>query len=306
MNGQRIVFSIFIVAILYTGLRYFQAEAIQSEPEGNLIAFVANKEDSWDLFVMQSDGTDVVQLTHTPVDESSPSWDPSGQRIVYATSDGKLQIIDLSTKEVNSLPLAIFQGKYVQPDISPNGDKIAYVYFRSRKIDDTDLAIFDLTKGSLKILLVQRSSQFFPCWSPTGETIVYVNTLCGLECGQIVQELWLAEASGRIARQIAMTNSLCMQPAWSPDGKKIAFSTDKSGNHDIWILQVDSGVLEQVTTHPASDTDPSWSSDGERIAFTSTRSGMMEIWVMDKNGRNLKVLHPFGQGKIGFKDPDWR
>ena len=70
-------------------------------------------------------------------------------------------------------------------------------------------------------------------------------------------------------------------PTWSPDGKRIAFQSDRSGNWDIWIANVDGTGLAQLTRHPAEDRYAAWSPDGKKIAFTSKRSGNEDLWVLD-------------------------
>lgn len=60
-------------------------------------------------------------------------------------------------------------------------------------------------------------------------------------------------------------------PALSPDGRQVAFTSDRGGNHDIWVMPVTGGTPRQLTDHPADDDNPSWSPDGQQIAFDSTR-----------------------------------
>lgn len=69
-------------------------------------------------------------------------------------------------------------------------------------------------------------------------------------------------------------------PAWSPDGKRLAFQSDRSGNQDLWVVNVDGSQLAPLTSHEADDLLPAWSPDGGRIAFTSLRDGNPEIYVM--------------------------
>jgi TolB protein len=69
-------------------------------------------------------------------------------------------------------------------------------------------------------------------------------------------------------------------PSWSPDGKTIAFASDRSGNWDIWTVDTNGRHLRRITKTRSRDTHPSWSPDGKKIAFTSDRSGNQDIWVM--------------------------
>src|SRR5204863_1516747 len=67
-----------------------------------------------------------------------------------------------------------------------------------------------------------------------------------------------------------------LEPQWSHDGTRIAFSSDRSRNYDIWILDTRTGNLRQVTKNPAQDYAPAWSLDDHAIAFLSTRQGAGE------------------------------
>jgi tol-pal system beta propeller repeat protein TolB len=85
---------------------------------------------------------------------------------------------------------------------------------------------------------------------------------------------------------------LSLFPAWSPDGKRIAFVYQED-NSEIYLLNPDDqgqSRLTRLTNDPAGDTHPAWSPDGKRIAFTSDRSGYSEIYTMDPDGSNLTRL----------------
>src|SRR5690349_12199774 len=72
---------------------------------GGKIAFVANRNGNWDLFLMNGDGGGLAQLTDTPLDERQPSISPDGMRVAYSTSDGALWVMSLETKTAEALPL---------------------------------------------------------------------------------------------------------------------------------------------------------------------------------------------------------
>jgi TolB protein len=115
------------------------------------LTFVANVDGNWDLFLVNEDGSDLVRLTSTPYDEKEPSWSSDRKKIVYATSDGQLNIIDLETKEHEQLAIDKKVIPRFSPSFSPDGKKIAFVQFKPGSRDDTDLMIFDLeTKSSKK------------------------------------------------------------------------------------------------------------------------------------------------------------
>ena len=93
-----------------------------------------------------------------------------------------------------------------------------------------------------------------------------------------------------------------MSPAWSPDGRQIAFGSSRDGGWDIYVINADGSGLRRLTTHSARDDSPAWSPDGRQIAFTSDRDGDFEIHVMNADGSNIRRVtdHPAEDG-----DPNW-
>jgi Tol biopolymer transport system component len=90
-------------------------------------------------------------------------------------------------------------------------------------------------------------------------------------------------------------------PFWSPDGGRIVFHSNRSGNRDLYVINADGSGLTRLTDNPAGDGTPAWSPDGARIVFQSDRDGNDEIYVMRSDGsqpvnltRNLASdSHPY-------------
>ena len=81
-------------------------------------------------------------------------------------------------------------------------------------------------------------------------------------------------------------------PAFSPDGKQIAFAATAEGGNaqDIFVMSADGTNARRITTHPDSDTTPTWSPSGTQIAFTSDRTGRPQIYIMNVDGSGVRRL----------------
>lgn len=79
-------------------------------------------------------------------------------------------------------------------------------------------------------------------------------------------------------------------PSWSPNGKRIAFQSDRDGNYEIYVMDADGKNQRRLTNNLSYDEFPSWSSDGRSIVFQSNRDRNYEVYVMDANGKNQRKL----------------
>jgi serine/threonine protein kinase len=93
----------------------------------------------------------------------------------------------------------------------------------------------------------------------------------------------------RFLSRLTFDAGLQTEATWSPDGRFIAYSSDKSGNFDIWVQPVGGGNSVQVTKSPAHDWQPDWSPDGSQIVFRSEREGGGLFMVPALGGREHKI-----------------
>ena len=79
-------------------------------------------------------------------------------------------------------------------------------------------------------------------------------------------------------------------PAWSPDGRKLAFVSDRDGNSEVYVMNANGSGQRNLTRNPAYDADPAWSPDGRKIAFVSNRDGNYGVYVMNADGSGQRRL----------------
>jgi TolB protein len=123
---------------------------------------------------------------------------------------------------------------------------------------------------------------------------------------RVIETIWLLDVATGKATQLIDSDGATIQPAWSPDGRKLAFASDRSGNMDIWTLELATGQLSRLTDHPEFDADPTWSPGGREVAFVSTRGGELEIWsVPSRGGPARRSIRAGESGIRSMRDPFW-
>jgi dipeptidyl aminopeptidase/acylaminoacyl peptidase len=103
------------------------------------------------------------------------------------------------------------------------------------------------------------------------------------------QEIALVNGEGK-ERKSLTSIGLNSWPAYSPDGKKIAFGSSRDGDYEIYVMDATGGNLKRLTRSPGMDCRPAWSPDGKRLAFTSNRDGNYEIYVMSAEGTDVRRI----------------
>ena len=122
--------------------------------------------------------------------------------------------------------------------------------------------------------------------------MLLVRVLCLAACVAFVSGGTTVGASP--IRQLTQTSASNLRPVWSPDGKRIAFQTNRDGPYHIYVMDADGGNVRQLTSGDADDRHPTWSPDAKRIAVDSGSDVKREIWVIDMASRARTQLTRIG------------
>jgi Tol biopolymer transport system component len=269
-------------------------------PHGSRIAFVRDAYGMGEIYVMNANGTKKRRLTRNRAFDAGPVWSPDGRRIAFRSDrDGQTAIYTMNSDGEDQTKLTRSTTPQGGLTWSPDGSRIAFVAFKQAlgTGGPTEIRVVDVDGTDERRLTRAGTQDTEPAWSPDGRQIVFTRGFLRFSRSDqryehTRSEIWRVNADGRNARRLTRTRREIEDffPAWSPDGRRIAFASDRSGNRDIYVMDRNGRALRRLTRGPGEDRWPAWAPHGHRIAFISDRSGNDEIFVMKANGSDQRRL----------------
>ena len=154
------------------------------------------------------------------------------------------------------------------PAWSPDGRKLAFV---SQRDGNSEIYVMNADGSGQRRLTWSEGDDTHPSWSPDGRQLVFDSNRDG------IWNLYVMEAGGGAERRLThrgasadSSRDYARHPSWSPDGRRIAFDSDRDGNEEVYVVDADGSRPTRVTNHPGSDNHASWTPDGTSLLLSST------------------------------------
>ena len=205
--------------------------------------------------------SDVIPLTNLYAQGHPNNRQITFSAYRYYAGDSGPQIYIMQTDGTNLRRLTNHSALDYHPAWSPNGRSIAFQSDRNRLVWlDDDIYLMDANGKNIRNLTEHPGRDRHPAWSPDGHQIAFASVRVGnfgdgnFDAGNY--DIYTMNANGKNIRRLTEAPSDEILPAWSPNGQKIVFSSNRGGNSDIYIINADGTNFRQLTSHPADDWGP--------------------------------------------------
>ncbi|MCG3117912.1 MAG: Protein TolB [bacterium] len=273
-------------------------------PDGNHIAYIANKKLNEDIYLLSRDAKGKWQETQLIAGgaskrfetlryfDSAIGWSRDGNQLAFIAKSGRddaLYVMNPHTKKVTQKFVFANLNGLQSPSFSPYGDELVFVGIAGGV---SDLYVVDLADGKLKRLTHDRFAELHPQWSPDGKTVVFAT-----DRGKGTDEAKLLFSAYNLALYHLASNQIDMitalpgnvtSPQWSPDGSAIAFISDHQGIPNAYRLQLADKQITPLTAlrngiAGITESTPalSWSANGKVMVFSAFQKTNWQLYRLD-------------------------
>jgi serine/threonine protein kinase len=224
-------------------------------PDGSRIAYHSIK-DTWDIWVMNADGTGIKNLSNHSLDDSFPQWSPDGTQIAFHsnrnnTAKVQFDILVMNADGTNVRAVTTSEANDYGPSWSPDGTKITF----QREVANDQRHIFVVNRDGSgeKQLTSWDGEALFPTWSPDGTRIAFYSDRDG------EWSIYTMAADGSDIRRLTNDGFPDYYPMWSPNGQWLLFHSDMGNeNRDLWLVKADGSEEIRLTNTPTQERNPDW------------------------------------------------
>ncbi|MBU1683594.1 DUF5050 domain-containing protein, partial [Patescibacteria group bacterium] len=239
------------------------------------------------LVTINSDEANRKELTGSDFNASNPIWTPDGKSIIFSSND-EVFIIDSNGNNLTKL----LNNGFVW-DISSNGAQFIYSSFNNSKMED-ECFIYHMENGLSEKLAYGGQNMSF---SRDGNFILFDART------DDNREIFIMNSDGSDLRQLTSKQGDNFCPSFTPDGKKIVFTSMRIDDlMKLFIMDIDGTNQERIPNFDAAPSNLTWAPTGQYFAV---QSGLGHIYIMDINGNIENIIQdPVGKGKSVFL-ADW-
>lgn len=249
------------------------------------------QEPKWisEVFISDYDGHNVRQLTSDGSFTANPQFIPNSSQFLYVSYKiGQPKIYIGSLTENKSVRASPLRANQVTPSISPDGSMLA---FSSDVTGRADIFMQPLTRSAdteakpIQIFTAKATANASPVFSPDGKKIAFVSNKDGSP------KIYIMKVPGPGTKlkdiKLELISRRCREnsaPAWSPDGKKIAFcARNSTPERQIWVYDLETKTERQLTEGKADKENPAWAHNSLNLLFNAKDSQGTDIYLINLN-----------------------
>ena len=265
-------------------------------PHGDRIAFLSDRDDYASIYIMSAIDGRILRKVVTGERSShfeemhwsrgSLSWSPGGSHLVFAAKHHDLDALYIVSAE-NGRIQRMFRWRQFNalfsPSWSPDSLNIVFVGVREGR---SDLYLVNTLTGELRQLTDDFYDEIAPRWSPDGTRIAFASdrVLDGEDSNVLPvgsdRNVFVMDVSTGVITQITRAEGEDSSPCWSPDGRRLAFTSDRNGIYNLYVADLDSGTERPLTNVIDGVFQPDWSRDGRKIAVAAFNVAGYDIFTL--------------------------
>ena len=184
------------------------------------------------------------------------------------------------------------------PAWTAEGEKIAYTSYRGT---EAGLYIYNPYEGTRKEVM-STGTNYAPSFSPDGKKLAFCSTI---EEGN--SEIYVANSDGTNIRRITFNNAIDTSPAWSPNSREIAFTSDRGGTPQIYIMDAEGSNVRRISFGGSYHDATAWSPTGDRIIYVSRVDQIFDLYVLNlRTNKIIKLTESNARNESPCWSPDGR
>jgi len=280
-------------------------------PDGARLAFDAQRAGPHRIWITDASGHNPRQVTSDSseaVVHVEPRWSRDGARLAFRRIEktrSQIVIVDLASQVMTRVTNG--NSADLDPVWSVDG---RYIYFASDRGGGLNLWRVPVSRGQAsgppEQLTTGAGDDVEPAPTPAGDRIAFAVRGINSDIWRLPVSPETGKPTGEPEPVVATTREES-RGAWSPDGRTIAFNSDRLGEMNLWLREGAGGAVRQLTSGPGGDYQPNWAPDGRTIAFFSARNGNADIWAVQvADGRLTQLTRDVGMDINPFYSPDGR